>query len=134
MARARVARSPQTGWAYWKIFRYIIILNQTQPPLAARASGARRPAVDPAPGRADPPAGGALRRGAFVARAARQHRSPSRPDRGRDPTQHRPAEPLRQHQYNKFIAGCLHLSFKEYKDHKGERIIGGHANGSVSMK
>ncbi len=29
MARARVARSQQTGGAYWKIFRYIIILNQT---------------------------------------------------------------------------------------------------------
>jgi hypothetical protein len=30
--------------------------------------------------------------------------------------------------------GCQHLAFKEYKDHKGERIIGGHANGSVSFQ
>ena len=32
------------------------------------------------------------------------------------------------------LAGCQHFAFKEYKNAKGERILGGHANGSVSFQ
>lgn len=32
------------------------------------------------------------------------------------------------------MTGCQHFAFKEYKDARGERIIGGHANGSVTFQ
>ena len=32
------------------------------------------------------------------------------------------------------LAGCQHFAFKLYKNAKGERILGGHANGSVSFQ
>lgn len=32
------------------------------------------------------------------------------------------------------LAGCQHFAFKEYKDRSGARIIGGHANGSVTFQ
>ena len=32
------------------------------------------------------------------------------------------------------LGGCQHFTFKEYKDASGARIIGGHANGSVSFQ
>ena len=32
------------------------------------------------------------------------------------------------------LAGCQHFAFKEYKDASGARILGGHANGSVSFQ
>ena len=32
------------------------------------------------------------------------------------------------------LAGCQHFAFKEYKDAGGARILGGHANGSVSFQ
>ena len=32
------------------------------------------------------------------------------------------------------LAGCQHFAFKEYKDASGARILGGHANGSVSFR
>ena len=32
------------------------------------------------------------------------------------------------------LAGCQHFAFKEYKDARGERILGGHANCSVSFQ
>ena len=32
------------------------------------------------------------------------------------------------------LEGCQHFAFKEYKNAKGERILGGHANGSVSFQ
>ena len=32
------------------------------------------------------------------------------------------------------LAGCQHYGFKAYKNAKGERILGGHANGSVSFQ
>ena len=32
------------------------------------------------------------------------------------------------------LAGCQHFAFKEYKDANGARIVGGHANGSVSFQ
>jgi hypothetical protein len=30
------------------------------------------------------------------------------------------------------LEGCQHFAFKEYKNANGDRILGGHANGSVS--
>ena len=32
------------------------------------------------------------------------------------------------------LEGCQHFAFKEYKNANGERILGGHANGSVSFQ
>lgn len=32
------------------------------------------------------------------------------------------------------LAGCQHFAFREYKDGSGARIIGGHANGSVTFQ
>ena len=32
------------------------------------------------------------------------------------------------------LAGCQHFAFKEYKDARGARILGGHTNGSVSFQ
>jgi len=32
------------------------------------------------------------------------------------------------------LEGCQHFAFKEYKNAKGERILGGHANGSISFQ
>ena len=32
------------------------------------------------------------------------------------------------------LAGCQHFAFKEYKDSNGVRILGGHANGSVTFQ
>lgn len=32
------------------------------------------------------------------------------------------------------LAGCQHFAFKEYKNASGVRIIGGHANGSVTFQ
>lgn len=32
------------------------------------------------------------------------------------------------------LEGCQHFAFKEYKNARGERILGGHANGSVSFQ
>ena len=32
------------------------------------------------------------------------------------------------------LAGCQHFAFKEYKDASGARILGVHANGSVSFQ
>ena len=32
------------------------------------------------------------------------------------------------------LEGCQHFAFKEYKNAKGDRILGGHANGSVSFQ
>ena len=32
------------------------------------------------------------------------------------------------------LAGCQHFAFKEYRDGRGRRVLGGHANGSVSFQ
>ena len=32
------------------------------------------------------------------------------------------------------LEGCQHFAFKEYKNAKGDCILGGHANGSVSFQ
>ena len=32
------------------------------------------------------------------------------------------------------LEGCQHFAFKEYKNPKGERILGGHANGSITFQ
>jgi len=32
------------------------------------------------------------------------------------------------------LEGCQHFAFKEYKNANGDRILGGHANGSVSFQ
>jgi len=32
------------------------------------------------------------------------------------------------------LEGCQHFAFKEYKNSKGERILGGHANGSITFQ
>ena len=32
------------------------------------------------------------------------------------------------------LEGCQHFAFKEYKNAKGERILGGHANGSITFQ
>jgi len=35
---------------------------------------------------------------------------------------------------DELLEGCQHFAFKEYKNTNGDRILGGHANGSVSFQ